>query len=568
MVTAPSLIGRAGGESVCSIGFFDGVHCGHQCLIRQVRDEALRRGARSLLITFDRHPRSVFAPDSAPALLTTAEEKMALLKATGIDEIYVLPFDREMAALSAKEFMQQVLKEKLNVGVLVIGYDHHFGRPRQGSPETFEDYQAYGREVGIKVVQAHELEGGHVSSSAIRHALEKGDIETATRLLGRPYSWTGRVVHGHEVGRQLGFPTANLEALEPAKMLPANGAYAVTVKSEIFEAKGMLNIGTRPTIDNGSDVSVEAHLFDVNEDLYDQTLTLSFITRLREERRFSSEAELTEQLQCDQKAALKVLNPKRRRWWGYILLFILSQLTAICLSYVMQAFGKSTFSTGDVLVGTLLTANLLGILFFFLYRPQRITWVSTLAGIYGNNRKRSELVFLLAIPLIILVNLLQEILFPDMPDLIGGDTMNDLMFNPLGLLTITLLGPLSEELLFRGGVQTGLEELKKGNARIPILVSAIVFSFIHLNPAQMPVAFLLGLVLGYAYWWTGSLIAPICIHVFNNSTACLLFFLSPDDDSFVHFVGGTGAAAILAIICLFCLYFIFRAMQKEGFKRP
>ena len=568
MVIAPSLTGRTGAEYVCSIGFFDGVHCGHQCLIRQVQDEALRRGARSLLITFDRHPRSVFAPDSAPALLTTAEEKMALLEATGVDEIYILPFDREMAALSAKEFMQQVLKEKLNVGVLVIGYDHHFGRPRQGSPEGFEDYQSYGREVGIEVVQARELEGEHVSSSAIRRALEAGDIKLANQLLGHPYTWTGRVVHGHEVGRQLGFPTANLEALEPSKILPKNGAYAVAVKTEKGEAKGMLNIGTRPTIDNGSDVSVEVHLFDVHEDLYDQTLTLSFITRLREERRFSSEAELTQQLQCDQKAALKALTPKRRHWWGYILLFFVSQLSAICLSYAMQALGETTFSTRDILVGTLLTANLLGILFFFLYRPPHITWVSTLAGVSGKNRKRSGLVFLLAIPLIFLVNLLQEILVPDMPDWVDGDSMNDLMFHPLGLLTITLFGPLSEELLFRGGVQTNLEVLKKGNARIPILISALVFSIIHLNPAQMPVAFLLGLVLGFAYWWTDSLIAPFCIHVFNNSMACVLYFLSPDDDSFMHLLGGLQVAGIISLVCLFFLYFTFRAMQKEGFKRP
>ena len=285
-----------------TIGFFDGVHRGHQCLIQQVRDESLRRGVRSLLITFDRHPRAVFAPESAPRLLTSAEEKQALLRATGVDNIYVLPFDCTMAALSAHEFMQQVLKKQLGVGALVIGYDHHFGRP-QG--EGFEDYQAYGREVGIDVVLAHELEGEHISSSAIRRALEAGDVATASHLLGRPYTWTGRVVHGHAVGRQLGFPTANLEALDAAKLLPARGAYAVLIDGQ----PAMLNIGQRPTLGNGSDTSIEAHLLDFEGDLYGQTLTLFFIARLREERRFTDEAALARQLQQDREAARKVLKP-------------------------------------------------------------------------------------------------------------------------------------------------------------------------------------------------------------------------------------------------------------------
>ncbi|MBR1755127.1 MAG: riboflavin biosynthesis protein RibF [Bacteroidaceae bacterium] len=310
---------------VCTIGFFDGVHRGHQCLIRQVRDEALRRGARSLLITFDRHPRSVFAPESVPQLLTTASEKQALLRATGVDDIFVLPFDRAMAALTAREFMQRVLKEQLGVDVLVIGYDHRFGRPLYNSrSEGFPEYQAYGKELGIEVVQARELEGEHVSSSAIRRALADGDVATAARLLGRPYEWTGRVVHGHAVGRRLGFPTANLEAVEPGKVRPARGVYAAKVLLPATDVAGtaawstaawstgaagtaavaMLNIGHRPTLDNGSELSIEANLLDFCGDLYGQTLTLFFIARLREERQFRSEAELAEQLQRDRAAAL------------------------------------------------------------------------------------------------------------------------------------------------------------------------------------------------------------------------------------------------------------------------
>jgi riboflavin kinase/FMN adenylyltransferase len=278
-------------------------------------DEARGRGARSLLVTFDRHPRSVFAPGSEPLLLTSSEEKMGLLRATGVDDIFVLPFDRAMAALTAREFMQQVLRERLGVTALVVGYDHHFGRP-QG--ETFDDYVAIGREVGIDVVPARELEGEHVSSSAIRRALEGGDVAAAARLLGRPYTWTGRVVHGRGIGHRLGFPTANLEAVAPEKMLPARGAYAVRVKSEGVKreqsaveseawAAGMLNIGRRPTLDNGDDISVEANVFDIDHDLYGQTLTLAFVERLRPEQRFDSEAALAQQLRHDEEAARRCL---------------------------------------------------------------------------------------------------------------------------------------------------------------------------------------------------------------------------------------------------------------------
>lgn len=288
---------------IATIGFFDGVHRGHQYLIQQVQEEALSRGGRSLLITFDRHPRSVFAPDHMPRLLTTADEKQRLLRATGVDDIYVLPFDHAMAALTAREFMDSVLRRQLGVNVLVIGYDHHFGRP-QG--EGFEAYYAFGQELGIEVVLAQELEGEHVSSSAIRRALETGNVEVANKLLGRPYTWTGRVVHGHALGRQLGFPTANLEGITPSKVLPDCGAYAITTE----RSRGMVNIGRRPTIDNGDNITIEANLFDLNEDLYGQELTLSFIARLREEQRFDNEAQLAQQLQADREKALQILTSR------------------------------------------------------------------------------------------------------------------------------------------------------------------------------------------------------------------------------------------------------------------
>ena len=292
-----------------AIGFFDGVHRGHQHLITQVIAEARRRGCPSMLVTFDRHPRTVFAPEAVPPLLTTSEEKTALLKATGIDEICFLPFDRELAAMSAHDFMAEILQRKLHTGVLVIGYDHHFGCRKSGnSIEGFEDYVRYGRELGIDVVAATELDSSvHVSSSAIRKSLLDGDVSEAANLLGRPYSWTGNVVHGQALGRQLGFPTANLSPTEPLKLLPARGAYAVSV-SGIADSPlpAMLNIGTRPTID-GSSVSIEVHILDFHGDLYGRALTLNFISRLRPEIQFADTTALAQQLEQDAQLTKKTL---------------------------------------------------------------------------------------------------------------------------------------------------------------------------------------------------------------------------------------------------------------------
>ncbi|MBP5770843.1 MAG: bifunctional riboflavin kinase/FAD synthetase [Bacteroidaceae bacterium] len=295
--------GAGGGSAIATIGFFDGVHCGHLCLIRQLLEEARQRHAWSLLITFDRHPRSIFAPDTVPSLLTTTQEKLALLRATGVDDIHVLHFDHAMANLTASQFMRHVLHDQLHVQTLVIGYDHHFGRP-QG--ERFEDYKAIGLRMGIDVVLARAYDGQHISSSAIRRALNVGDVGTANLLLGRPYTWTGNVVHGHGIGRQLGFPTANLQAITPDKILPAAGVYAVEVTGLDMPRAAMLNIGRRPTLDNGQDITVEAHLFDYDEDLYGRNLTLSFIARLRDEHCFDSEADLVRQLQEDKRRILSL----------------------------------------------------------------------------------------------------------------------------------------------------------------------------------------------------------------------------------------------------------------------
>ncbi len=257
---------------------------------------------------------------------------------------------------------------------------------------------------------------------------------------------------------------------------------------------------------------------------------------------------------------------RKSSWWCFILLFFVSQLSAALVPLIFRISGRDFVAERDtLLVATLFVANMLAILLFFVARPKSITWSSTMAGLHGRKGYRTLLTFLMALPLMMLLNLAQEVFFPEIPDLVGQDTFLKIMGHPLGLLTVAVLGPLSEELLFRGGVQTDIaSRCSHQGWQVPILFSAVIFSLVHLNPAQMPVAFILGLLLAFAYWWTGSLAAPIFIHVFNNSFASLLAHLSPNDDSLVHFLGGSTSAGIAALVSVFWLYLVLRAIKKEG----
>lgn len=280
---------------VATIGFFDGVHRGHQCLIEQVVKEAHERGMWSMLVTMNRHPRQVVHTNYVPQLLTSLPEKETLLGNTEADAVHVLDFTPEMSQLTAREFMQQVLHDQLGVRVLVMGYDHRFGH----GGGTHEQYVQWGQVTGIEVLLAHELEGEHASSSAIRQLLAEGNVESAAQLLGHPYTLSGPVVHGFQVGHELGFPTANI-GLPNDKLIPLQGAYAVwVVLRNGRRYAGMLNIGMRPTVDNGSALSIEVNLLDFDGDLYDQFLTVELMHRLRSEVRFASLDELRNQLQQD-----------------------------------------------------------------------------------------------------------------------------------------------------------------------------------------------------------------------------------------------------------------------------
>ena len=288
---------------VATIGFFDGVHRGHLYLIQQVTRLAEERGLVSRLVTFDRHPRVVLQLDYVPALLTTLEEKLTLLKGTGADDISLLPFTRELSRLTAKDFMRKVLYEELGARVLVLGYDHRFGH----GGGTWEEYRKWGEETGIEVVRAQALDGEHVSSSRCRTLLMDGDVCGVAGLLGRRYVMSGEVVRGFQVGHELGFPTANLE-IDREKVMPARGAYAVWVRMADGTChEGMLNIGNRPTIGNGEAASIEVNLLDYKGDLYGQQLSVEFVDRLREERRFASKDELMAQLAQDEATTRSIL---------------------------------------------------------------------------------------------------------------------------------------------------------------------------------------------------------------------------------------------------------------------
>ena len=285
---------------IATIGFFDGVHIGHCHLINMLKKVARERGVESCVITFDRHPRQVVQPEWCPEMLTSLEEKTQLLKATGIDRCEVLHFDREMANQSAHDFMQHTLKEKLGVSILVTGYDNRFGHNRS---EGFEDYVRYGKEIGIEVIKGEELTDGsnNVSSSSIRRMLKEGRIEDATRCLGREYQLTGTVVGGEHIGRTIGFPTANIRPDDSSKLIPANGVYAVDVWSQagdINRERAMLNIGTRPTF-NGTATTIEVHIPHFAGNLYGSTLSIAFLRKIREERKFDSPEALVEQLNKD-----------------------------------------------------------------------------------------------------------------------------------------------------------------------------------------------------------------------------------------------------------------------------
>lgn len=293
-------------EYCATIGFFDGVHRGHQFMIDSLTTMAHAQGRQSLVITFDRHPRQVVHADYVPQLITTTDEKLQLLHATAADRIEMLHFDAQMAQLSAYEFMRQVLHEKYGVAMLLTGYDNRFGHNRA---EGFADYVRYGEEMGMKVLQNTpiDIDGLRVSSSLIRRLIVEGNITEASNCMGHPYSITGSVAHGFQEGRRIGFPTANIVPESAEKLVPGNGVYATRVSVEGGEwMPAMLNIGTNPTFQR-QQTTIEAHIIGFEGDIYGRKVRVEFGRKLRDEQRFESVEALQKQLEADKKEVEKVL---------------------------------------------------------------------------------------------------------------------------------------------------------------------------------------------------------------------------------------------------------------------
>jgi riboflavin kinase/FMN adenylyltransferase len=291
---------------IATVGFFDGVHTGHRFLIEELKTLARVRNLKSAIITFAVHPRKVLKADFQPKLLTTLSEKLKQLGTTDADICVVLDFTAEMAGLSAYEFLKTILKEHYNVQALLVGHDHRFGHNRT---DGFAEYKKYGEQLGMEVIQAERFSTSdirHISSSTVRLALQQDDISTANRILTYAYSLTGKVTEGFKVGRGIGFPTANLQVTDSDKLIPSRGVYAVRVHWNGAAYKGMMNIGTRPTLTNSDRVSLEVNIFDFDEDIYNQTLEVEFIQKIRDEQKFNGVDELAEQLKKDREKVLGI----------------------------------------------------------------------------------------------------------------------------------------------------------------------------------------------------------------------------------------------------------------------
>ena len=293
------------GSTVATIGMFDGVHRGHVTLVDFLKQQAEAQNKQSLVITFMRHPRQVLHPNDNLKLIMPLEDRLAQIEALSPDLLLPLEFTPELSKLGSEQFIE-LLRDRYGVNVLVTGYNHRFGHNNR---ETFEDYCRHGERLGVKVVKAPEYLGQYapVSSTIVRGLIAAGRVVDAMHCMGRPFALKGKVVHGFHNGRGLGFPTANVGEVDPQMLLPHNGAYAVLAYIGGQMLQGMANIGKRPTLDNGTKLSIEVNLFDFDEDIYGKEITLEFISFLRLEFKMCGLDELKKQLTHDRDNAKRLL---------------------------------------------------------------------------------------------------------------------------------------------------------------------------------------------------------------------------------------------------------------------
>lgn len=296
-------------KPVITIGTFDGVHLGHRKVLSKLRKIAADSSGESVVFTFYPHPRIIVdSKENSLRLLTSQEEKIVLLRELGIDHLIIYPFTEEFSKFSFAEFVKDILVDKMHLNYLVIGYDHKFGQNREGD---FLSLRELSLELGFKIERLDELISGDtvVSSTKIRKALDEGDIRKANQYLGYQYILMGKVIEGKQLGRKIGFPTANIECYDTHKLVPRDGVYAVRVKVNGMFYNGMLNVGIRPTVNyNADNRSIEVHLFDFDEDIYQADITLHFVEKIRNEQKFTGLDQLREQLIKDKESALHILS--------------------------------------------------------------------------------------------------------------------------------------------------------------------------------------------------------------------------------------------------------------------
>ncbi|MCU0471167.1 MAG: bifunctional riboflavin kinase/FAD synthetase [Arcicella sp.] len=294
-------------NAVVTSGTFDGVHLGHRKILNRLNEIAQQTAGESVVITFYPHPRSVISPDNQSVmLLSTLDEKIALLEKNGVQHLLIIPFTREFSELSSEEFIQKILIQTIGTKTLVIGFDHRFGKNREGGFDYLKANQTrYG--FAVEEILRQDIENVGVSSSKIRKAIQEGDIQMADHFLGRNYSISGIVVKGKQIGRTIGFPTANIQVREVAKLIPVNGVYAVKVYYNDTEFGGMLNIGNRPTVD-GTTKTIEVNIFEFDREIYGENLTVEFIQKIRNEQKFSGLEELKQQIATDKITCTEILS--------------------------------------------------------------------------------------------------------------------------------------------------------------------------------------------------------------------------------------------------------------------
>lgn len=293
-------------NAVVTIGTFDGVHLGHQKILQTVIDEARAVQGESMVITFDPHPRKLLFPEKELKILTPLQEKLALISSIGIHHIVVVPFTKEFSSLSAQQYIQDFLIGKFHPHTIVIGYDHHFGNDRKGNIRLLEKEQTV---YGYKLIEIPEqvVDEASISSTKIRNALLNGNVQESAAMMGRYYRIKGTVIKGNQLGRTIGYPTANLRLLDENQLLPAIGIYCVQVRYGNFLYGGMLSIGHNPTVTQEKSIKIEVHIFEFHKEIYGEEIELVFIDKMRNEEKFSSVEELKMQLKKDEVAAREVL---------------------------------------------------------------------------------------------------------------------------------------------------------------------------------------------------------------------------------------------------------------------